>query len=174
LLRSGKMKINKTVYISVLGRSTWALINTYYAVLTERSYYPDLVYIFAEDIYADQLDKAVKGIEILSEEFGFKPEIRQEIVREADFVEAGFKITSLIKDLKQNGYRVAIDITPGRKALVAGALIPISKIGVDHVFYLAIKTLDNASKPYKMIPLSIQELRDFVEDAKAHRGDASE
>jgi len=166
--------MHKKVYITILGRSTWALINTYYAVLAEKSYYPDIVYIFAEDIYADQLDKAVKGIEILSEEFDFKPEIRQEIVKEADFVEAGLKITSLIKDLKQNGYKVAIDVTPGRKALVAGALIPISKIGVDHVFYLAIKTLDNASKPYKMIPLQIQELRDFVEDAKVYRGDASE
>ncbi len=166
--------MSKKAYITILGRSTWALINTYYAVLAEEAYYPDLIYIFAEDIYADQLDKAIRGIEILSEEFNFKPEIRQEIVREADFVEAGFKITSLIKDLKQKGYKVAIDITPGRKALVAGALIPISKIGVDHVFYLAIKTLDNVSKPYKMIPLQIQELRDFVEDAKTYRGDAIE
>ncbi len=164
----------KKAYLTILGRSTWALINTYYAVLTEKAYYPDIVYIFAEDIYANQLDKAMKGIVILSEEFGFKPEIRQKIVKEADFVEAGLKIMSLIKDLKQSGYRVAIDITPGRKALVAGALIPISKIGVDHVFYLAIKTLDNASRPYKMIPLQIQELRDFVEDAKTYRGDACE
>lgn len=155
-------------YITILGRSVWALINAYYAVLAEKAYYPDIVYIFAEDIYADQLDRAIKGIEILSEEFGFKPEIRQEIVREADFVEAVLKITSLIKDLKQN-YKIAIDITPGRKALVAGALIPITKIGVDHVFYLAIKTLNNVSKPYKMIPLSIQELRDFVEDARVMR-----
>ncbi|AIG97411.1 hypothetical protein AFULGI_00006100 [Archaeoglobus fulgidus DSM 8774] len=166
--------MSKKAYITILGRSTWALVNTYYAVLAEKAYYPDLIYIFAEDIYSDQLDKVIRGIEVLSEEFDFKPEIRQEIVREADFIEAGFKITSLIKDLKQNGYKVAIDITPGRKALVAGALIPISKIGVDHVFYLAIKTLDNASKPYKMIPLSIQELRDFVEDAKAYIGDAGE
>jgi len=166
--------MHKKAYITILGRSTWALINAYYAVLTERAYHPDIVYIFAEDIYADQLDKAVRGIEILSEEFDFKPEIRQEIVKEADFVEAGLKITSLIKDLKQNGYKVAIDITPGRKALVAGALNPISNIGVDHVFYLAIKTLDNASKPYKMIPLQIQELRDFVEDAKAYSGDVDE
>jgi len=156
-------------YITILGRSTWALINTYYAVLAEKAYYPELIYIFAEDIYADQIGKAIKGIEILSEEFGFKPEIKQEVVRELDFVEAGLKITSLIKDLKQNGYKVAIDITPGRKALVAGALIPISKIGVDHVFYLAIKTLDNVSKPYKMIPLQIQELRDFVEDVRVHK-----
>jgi len=76
---------------------------------------------------------------------------------------------TIAETLKQNGYKVAIDITPGRKALVAGALIPISKIGVDHVFYLAIKTLDNVSKPYKMIPLQIQELRDFVEDARVHK-----
>lgn len=153
-------------YITILGRSVWALINAYYAVLDERGYRPNIVYIFCEDLYTPQLEKAVRGVEILSEEFDFKPEIKCEIVREADFVEAGLKISSLIRDLKQKGYRVAVDITPGRKPLVAGALIPISKISVDHVFYLAIKTLDNVSKPYKMIPLSIQELRDFVEDAK--------
>lgn len=51
----------KTVHVTILGRSTWALINTCYVVLTEKSYFPDLIHIFSEDIYADELDKAVRG-----------------------------------------------------------------------------------------------------------------
>jgi len=143
--------------------------NTYYAVLSERAYYPDVIYIFAEEIYENGLKKAVKGIEILSKEFGFRPEIKCEVIREADFVEAGLRINSTIKSLKERDYTVAIDITPGRKALVAGALLSAEKIGVDYVLYLAIKSLENAAKPYKMIPLHIQKLKDFMEDVKAYR-----
>ena len=160
--------MKKKAYITILGRSTWSLINTYYAVLCEKSYYPDLIHVFAENVYEEGLEKAVKGVEILSEEFGFKPEIEHEIVKEADFIEAGLKINSLIKDLKQKGYSIAIDITPGRKALVAGALLPTGKIGIDHVFYLVIKSLKNAAKPYKMIPPQIQNLKDFMTDIRTY------
>lgn len=164
--------MNNKAYITILGRSTWALINTYYAVLSEKSYYPDLVYIFAENVYAEELKKAVKGVEILSEEYGFKPKIEQETIKEADFVEAGLKINALIKELKQKGCSIAIDITPGRKALVAGALLPAGKIGVDHIFYLAMKSLKNVAKPYKMISPQIQDLKDFMIDIKTYRREA--
>lgn len=148
-------------YITILGRSTWALLNTYYAVLMEKSYYPDSVYVYAEDIYVQELEKAVKGIKILSEEFEFTPEIHTITVKEADFLNAGREISELIGKLKEKGYSIAIDITPGRKALVAAALIPAVKHRMDHVFYLAVKKLE--SKPYMMIPLSIQQLKDFME-----------
>ncbi len=151
----------KRAYITILGRSVWALLNTYYAVLMEKSYYPDSVYIYAEDIYAEELEKAAEGIKILSEEFGFTPEIHAEIVNEADFIKAGKEISQLIKKLKEEECSIAIDITPGRKALVAAALIPAVKHRMDHVFYLAVKRLE--PKPYMMIPLSIQQLKDFME-----------
>ncbi len=157
-------------YITILGRSTWALLNTYYAVLVEKAYFPDTVYIFAEDIYAGEVEKASEGIKVMSEEYGFSPEIETHIVKEAEFVEAGMKISSLVRELKEKGYRVAIDITPGRKALVAAALIPAIKFRIDHVFYLAVKSLDKADKPYMMIPLSIQNLRDFIEEVHLREG----
>ena len=150
----------------------WALINTYYAVLAEKAYYPDLIHIFAEDLYSDQLENAVEGVRILSEEFGFTPEIETRVVREAEFIEAGMKINSLVKELKDNGFAVAIDITPGRKALFAAALIAAIKLKVDHVFYLAIKSLENADRPYMMIPLSIQSLRDFAEEVRRYEGNS--
>jgi len=159
----------KKVYITILGRSTWALINTYYAGLMEGRYFPDIIHTFAEDVFAEELEKAVGGVKILSEEFSISPEIHTHIVPEADFVEAGRVISGLIHKLKEEDCSIAIDITPGRKALVTAALIPAVKHKMDHVFYLAVKKLE--SKPFMMISLGNQSLRDFIQEAIAVKGD---
>ena len=153
-------------YLTALGRSTWALVNTYYAVLRERAYYPEKVYIFTEQTYQPNLEPATKAIEILSTEFGFKSEIESRIVSDWDFLSAGKELFELVKGLKNDGVSVAIDITPGRKPLVVAALITGISIDVDHVFYLAIKSTLDAAKPYMMIPLQIQQIRDFMDDAR--------
>ncbi len=156
-------------YITLLGRSTWALINTYYAVLREKGLRPDRIFIVVETPYADASDLAVEGIRIVSKAFGCTPDIHTETVREADFVGAGRTVRSLAGDLIGLGYRVALDITSGRKAMVAGALIATSLAHLDirHIYYLAMKSLDDVAKPYMMIPLQIQQIRDFIEDAGA-------
>jgi hypothetical protein len=156
----------KRAYLTTLGRSTWALVNTYYAVLREIGYLPDRVYIFTEQTYESNLLRAKAAIEILSEEFDIDPEIETKIVSDWDFLAAGKEVFTLVKTLKTQGAKVAIDITPGRKALVVASLITGIKIKIDHVFYLAIKYTDNAAKPYMMIPLQIQQIRDFMADAK--------
>jgi len=51
-------------YITILGCSMWALLNTYYAVLMEKAYYPDAIHVFAEDAYAGELEKVVEGLKI--------------------------------------------------------------------------------------------------------------
>ncbi|MBE8540166.1 hypothetical protein [Geoglobus acetivorans] len=159
----------KRAYITILGRSTWALINTYYAVLMKKEYFPDTLHIFSENVFADELEKAAEGMRILSKEFGISPEIQTHLVPEADFVSAGRMISELIRRLKEEGCSIAIDITAGRKALVAAALIPAVKHKMDHVFYLAVKRLE--SKPYMMIPMANQSLRDFIREAEAVKGD---
>jgi hypothetical protein len=156
----------KNAYLTTLGRSTWALVNTYYAVLREIEYLPDRVYIFTEHTYGSNLPQAKEAIEILSEEFGINPKIETKIVSDWDFLAAGKEVFNLVKTLKTQGSKVAIDITPGRKALVVASLITGIKIKIDHVFYLAIKYTDDAAKPYMMIPLQIQQIRDFMVDAK--------
>lgn len=156
----------KKAYITILGRSLWALINSYYAVLFQKSFFPEVVHIFTEDIYSNELNKAERAIKILSEEFGFSPEIQTHISVEAEFFKAGHEVSNLIKGLKAEGYRIAIDLTPGRKALVTAVLIPAMKQKIDHLFYLAVKRLE--SKPYMMIPLANQQLRDFMEEVERY------
>jgi len=157
----------KKAYITLLGRSAWAVLNTYYAVLAEKSYYPNTIHIFAEKSYSEDLEKIAEGMRILSEEFEFEPKIDSTIIEDNDFISAVRKIGELVKKLKEQGCSVAIDITPGRKTLVSAALIPAVKLRLDHVFYLAVKELED--KPYMMIPLANQQLRDFMEEAEAGR-----
>jgi hypothetical protein len=84
--------------LTLLGRSTWALINTYYALLAEKEYYPDKIVIITEEPYKKQLVKARLGLEILSSEYGFTPEISEISLPSSSFIEAGQKISTLVKE----------------------------------------------------------------------------
>ncbi|MCQ5376601.1 MAG: hypothetical protein NO516_00960 [Candidatus Methanomethylicia archaeon] len=157
-------------YITMLGRSLWALVNSYYAVLRERGIRPKEIRLLAEKPYEGDVSKAEGAIRVLSEEFGLNPSISHAIVGEGDFFGAGLEVKKLVTTFKSRGFEVALDITPGRKALVAGSLLSLSNVDIDHVYYLKIKSLENSSRPYMMIPLNYQELSDFVADRKG-RGD---
>ena len=154
-------------YIALLGRSTWALVNAYHAVLREKGLRPKRVSIVTEEPYAGDASTAAEAIRIVSEGYGFVPEVQVEVLPEADFVQAGQTIRSLAGDLIGQGFRVAIDITSGRKVTVAGALIAVTLAGLDlrHIYYLAMKSTDNVAKPYMMIPHQLQKIRDIMEDA---------
>lgn len=156
-------------YIALLGRSTWALVNAYHAVLREKGLRPERVIIVTEEPYAREASIATDAIGIISGEYGFTPVIKMKILPEADFMQAGKAIKSLVGDLIGQGLNVAIDITSGRKVTVAGALIAVSVAGLDirHIYYLAMKNTDDVAKPYMMIPHQIQQIRDIMENAEA-------
>ncbi|KUG19885.1 hypothetical protein ASZ90_010387 [hydrocarbon metagenome] len=158
----------RSAYIALLGRSTWALVNTYYAVLREMGLRPARVYILAEEPYAGSAPVVREAVGILSDSYGFSPDIDLITVPEADFTGAGNAIRSLAEDLTRDGFSVALDITSGRKAMVAGALITISRahLDVSHIYYLAVKAENEIAKPYMMIPQKAQQVRDFMEDAE--------
>ncbi|MDT8358624.1 MAG: hypothetical protein RQ758_09010, partial [Methanomicrobiaceae archaeon] len=62
------------VYICMLGRSTWALINTYYAVLRGTGYRPDTIVVILEEPFRSEYEKVRMGLSILSEAFVCAPE----------------------------------------------------------------------------------------------------
>ena len=74
-------------------------------------------------------------------------------------------IRDVVARERTQGAQVAVDITAGRKAVVAGLLVAGCTIAFDHVFYLYIDHLRYATYPYLMIPLCIQHHHDFAEEA---------
>ena len=110
----------------MLGRSIWSVLNSYYAVLKEKQYYPDEIILFTEGKKTDTLKSNTKttttGLKIISENFGITPRIKSEHLSEieydieyGDFIKAGKQISKLIQKRKKDGDTVAIDITPGKK-----------------------------------------------------------
>ncbi|MBN2151641.1 MAG: hypothetical protein JW839_09360 [Candidatus Lokiarchaeota archaeon] len=155
--------IDVRAYITILGRSIWAVINALYAVLKQKAIKPDLIYIVTEDLFKDRLELAREGVDILAEEFGFKPKVEKVVVEEGNPTVAGREISTLIDGLKKAGFSIDIDITPGRKSLVAGIMIALEKANVENIYYLDIKTITDVNIPYTMIPMQLQSLKTFIE-----------
>lgn len=153
----------EALYITFLGRSVWALLNSYYAVLRETPVRPTSVVVFGEETYASRIGPVREGLNILSEAYGIAPDIQVEMLPPAGYRDACRKVSRAVRSGKQRGAEVALDITPGRKGVIAGALVSLEKEDLDHVFYLSITSTEGAALPYTMIPFSIQELKDFRE-----------
>src|SRR4030042_691545 len=153
-------------YLTLLGRSNWALINSYYAVVEERGYHPDKVVIYAEG--NKDTPMIVEAIGSISSEYGFAPNVEVRVVHEGDFVASGNMISADLKGIIGEGYETALDITPGRKPLVAGAVLAASKHNVDHIYYLMIDSTEDADKPHMLIPRKRQTLTDFAEEARRY------
>lgn len=161
------MRIISTVpkaYLTLLGRSTWALINSYYAVLEEQSYYPDTIKIYAES--GNETGHIAEALKTISNEYSITPSIEIIEVPEGAFIAAGNTISADLKKLKEQGYETALDITPGRKPLVAGALVSTLLHSIDHIYYLMIDSTEDADKTYMLIPRKRQTLNDFLESRR--------
>ncbi|MHA1972661.1 MAG: hypothetical protein ACTSW1_06705 [Candidatus Hodarchaeales archaeon] len=86
--------------------------------------------------------------------------IRSIVLEHGGIVDSGLEIGGLVQSLKQE-HEVALDITSGRKAVVAGALLSTTDCKPDHIYYLEIDTLDDVAKPYSLISRHHHRLHDF-------------
>ncbi|QSZ66321.1 hypothetical protein RJ40_01795 [Methanofollis aquaemaris] len=151
-------------YISLAGRSGWALLNTYHAVLRERGYRPALVHLVAWE--ESSVGPVLEGIRLISKRYGFSPEVSVVRVAEGDYAAAGEEVTGLVRFLIAGGFEIALDITPGRKAAIVSVCLDLAAadLRVDHIYYLGLPIPDPPAMPYLLIPLHIQPLRDLVEE----------
>lgn len=154
------------IYITMTGLSDWAIFNSLWAAVRLRNYVPDKVYIFTIQKRMKQAELAKRRFNILLKEYGKKPEIEIVEVAEADFVGSGKRINEVVKREKSKGNTVAIEVTPGRKAMVAGALVSGLESKADCVFYLYLENFDYADNLFLRIPLTVQHSHDFMEEIK--------
>lgn len=159
-----KMKPSgKIAYVTLLGRSGWALVNTYYAVAS-RGRKPERVFIFTEEIYRKKLPAVVEAIETISRAYRFTPEIETIVIPNNSFLEADKKFKELFQRLESEEYTIGLDITSGRKALAAAAVVQVREFSVDRIIYMALLDMDFPNRPYMMIPKHMQRLKNFLGD----------
>ena len=152
------------VFITMTGVSKWPVLNSLWAAICCKDYVPDKVYMFVTRGREKDADLLCEWARMLIEAYGKKAEFVRLVIQEAEFAQSGRKITAVMEQERAAGNIVAIDITPGRKAIISSALISAWEKEVDHVFYLYLEDMRNSANPYPMIPFHLQHFVDLKEE----------
>jgi hypothetical protein len=152
------------VYITMTGISRWPVLNALWAAICCKGYVPDKIYLFVTKGREKDAQALAPWIGVLTESYGRRVEPVVREIDEGDFTSSGRKITATMEEERGAGNEVAIDITPGRKAIISSALISAWQKQVDHVFYLYLEDMRNANNPYPMIPFHLQHFVDLKEE----------
>jgi hypothetical protein len=151
---------DKQAYITLMGRSGWAVVNSFYSSILETEFRPCSVTILYESEHANTLAPVVEGLKIIQETYT-KPNVTAHSVSTSDMDAAGEAARPIVNRIKEQEGQVALDITGGRKALVAGTLLGSLDSKLDYVYYLDIETTEGVAKPYPMIPYRMQQLKEL-------------
>jgi len=151
----------KQSYITLMGRSGWAVVNSFHASVIETDYRPEKIHVIYEFQSSEEVKPVIQGLEIIQSSYT-SPDVQHWEVPDWDAHAARKTTLELVRKLKGEGYQVALDITGGRKSLVAGSLLDLREGDLDHLFYLAIEITRGVAKPYLMIPKRIQSLYDIM------------
>jgi len=152
------------IYITMTGISRWPVINSLWAAVCCKGYVPDKIYLFVTRGREQDANTLAEWISVLLDAYGKKVELIRREIEEGDFASSGKKITSAMEEERSAGNEIAIDITPGRKAIISSALLSAWQKHVDHVFYLYLEDMRNAANPYPMIPFHLQHFVDLKEE----------
>jgi hypothetical protein len=150
------------VYITMTGIGKWPVLNSLWAAICCKGYVPDKIYLFVTIGREAEAQSLSDWIKILMDSYGKKVEPLLRTIEEGNFTSSGKKITAAMEEERAAGNEVAIDITPGRKAIISSALLSAWQKQVDHVYYLYLEDMRNASNPYPMIPFHLQHFVDLV------------
>lgn len=155
--------MSQRVYITMTGVSKWPVLNGIWAAMC-KGYVPDKIYLFVTQGREKDGEILAAWISTLVQSFGKTVRPMTERIEEGEFASSGKKITAAMERERTEGNEVAIDITPGRKAIVSSALISAWQKQVDHVFYLYLEDMRNSTNPYPMIPYHLQHFVDLKEE----------
>ncbi|AEO13973.1 hypothetical protein [Thermococcus sp. AM4] len=150
-----------TVHVALLGRTPWALVNTYYASVM-RGERPRAVYVVTERRYSRHLPKIVEALREISRAYGFEPAIETRVIEDDDFLMAERVFRELFSRI--NGEDVILNMTSGRKALVAAAIVQSRNCNLREILYMALLDVAFPNRPYMMLPLHMQRLKNFLGD----------
>lgn len=155
------------LYITICGRSGWALLNAYHAAHRECGYIPDETIIIAEESQRHRIPAIQEGCRLISNRHGGSSSIRCDFIHDGDIPGTARTVRQIAT--AHAGEMRALDITPARKALAAAALIALVSAGIslDHIFYLSLADYPHANRPYMMIPRLRQRMVDITTEAIA-------
>jgi len=164
------------VLITLMGPSNWGLFNSIWGMIRSHNFVPDRVYIMGRERDLGEFENIRKMMKPLLKEYGSRGEIRFGEIQGGMVDDIFEKVLTILDEEDLEGNELALDVTPGRKAAVLGSLFAGWKDGrmsrFDHIFYLYIESLRNASRPFILIPMSVQRCHDIPPESRGAQDEA--
>ena len=148
-------------YITLVGNNYWSTLNSFWAVIKNDRFHPDKIFLLTEKSFIERAKTLKIDIENLLEHYNQDGDVVIEVNEDADLYHAGEEIQKIINDGEEN--EAALDITGGRKTMVAGSLVNPGAKQLKHVFYLYLDDIKEVSKPYPAIDPDKMMIKDFIE-----------
>lgn len=146
-------------YITFVGRSDWAVVNSFWATLFHTDIIPDEIQVIYKKHDKDMAESSIKGIKKILEVKDIDAEIEEYVIEDEFDV---MKAAEHVEEICEDGRPVILDITPARKAMASGSVIEGVKMEVEGVLYLYIDSVKNADRSYLDIPLPRQDLVEMI------------
>ena len=161
------------VLITLMGPSNWGLFNSIWGMIRLHGFVPDTVYVLGREVDKRDFETVRRMLVPLLKEYGSSAEVSYEVVEGGSLKDVYERVKDLVDSERRRGSELALDVTPGRKAAVLGSMLAgwgEGKFGLfDHIFYLYIESLRNASRPFILIPLPIQHYHDIAEENRGSK-----
>ena len=150
------------VYITLMGKSTHALVNSFWAASKIHGYYPDKIYIIRENRDDTSRNEVIKeNLKFIMSEFNYSAEIIYVDIDSFDFQGCIDKINEIF-NLHEKA-EITIDITSGRKYMAVAAVLSGWE-RAEHIFFLQSEMIKYREMPFMMRPMVYQhpvDLKNF-------------
>ncbi|MFW6195979.1 MAG: TM1812 family CRISPR-associated protein [Thermoplasmatota archaeon] len=142
-------------FITFVGRSEWAVVNSFTAILFHTDLKPGKIHLLYKSSDNEIAESCVEGLNGILDVKGIACDIiEHELKDEFDLM----KPAEIMEDILDEDEEVVIDITPARKFMSSSALIEGMRNDVKGIYYLYIDSIEDADRPYFDIPLPRQDL----------------
>lgn len=152
-------------WISSLGKSHMAIVNSIWAACNNEEYVPNKVhFVIDKKLDNDYICSIHEWVEKILKAYGVEePILKNILIDENDFGEIEETFMKEISCLMKEG-PVAVDMTPGRKYVAAISMSAGLHYNVDHIYYLYLKESKYKDRPFPLTPYPKQRLIDIKKE----------
>ena len=146
---------SKLVYIINVGRTKEAVISCYWAYIERSKRVPDIIHFIVTNLTLQFLGDLRRAFSIISEK---EITFNYTIVNEEDLEGMLTSLKQVIKEYKEKGYEIVVDVTPGRKTMSIALAQVAFEANADEVYYLHLKERKYEGYLYPLIPKPLVKL----------------
>lgn len=161
------------VWVTVVGRSRFAVINTVWSACIWDSFVPQCVHLVKNTLVEDNVKAVREWVKKILSVYGVpSPSFEEHDSDEDDMNSFADILRNVVQNVVSEGNEVAVDITPGRKFMSAFAMILGQKFRVPKLYYLHLYDPSYVDKPFVLIPFNLQKLVNLAELLDKRKGSA--